>query len=287
MITTVICPTKWDEVGGPGSLAVADLQNVQALVFAQDLETHEKIARFLAALRKATRQASHGKKTQEVIDCDRNPADAAAEQAIAKALAGKISLEFEETPLIDVVAHLREVAKINILLDHRGLEDVGISSDTPVSLRVSEVTLRSALELLFDERDLAWTVHQGALWITTAQDVEYALATEIYPVPDLVVCRDESGELWDDYQTIIDIVRTIRPATWERGWASVRGASFGKAKVLVVTHAGPAHRQIAQLLKELRAVAQSRPDDGKPPLRKKRPPKPTPMPSKRTGEGFF
>ncbi len=51
MITSVVSPTSWDEVGGPGSMAQYLRPGV--LVISQTRSIHEEIATLLAALRKA------------------------------------------------------------------------------------------------------------------------------------------------------------------------------------------------------------------------------------------
>src|SRR4051812_41743438 len=55
-----------------------------------------------------------------------------AEAAIGKALASKVSLNFKETPLADVVAHLRKTQGINVQLDTKCLEESGIDSATAI-----------------------------------------------------------------------------------------------------------------------------------------------------------
>ena len=62
VITSSVAPDSWDEVGGPGSLAVAPFGHVNALVISQTYHIHRKIARLLEELRKVARQNREGKK---------------------------------------------------------------------------------------------------------------------------------------------------------------------------------------------------------------------------------
>lgn len=277
LIAAHVRPEKWERPWNCGAICPVVFDNVQVLVVSHVDFVHEEIARLLAASRKADRQAADDTNAQTVVSCNRTPGDLAAEKRIGEALTRKVTLKLEEMPLSQVVAHLAKIARTNIFLDHRGLADIGLGSDVPVSLRVDGVSVRSALELILDKFDLTWMIYKEVVLITTREEegAEDHMTTRIYPVPDLVVCRDESGELWDDYRRLIHVVQTIRPESWDElgGSGTVSGASFGKAKILVVTHSTSVHRRITKLLAELRDVARTHAGEGRPPLRARPPAK--------------
>ena len=82
-----------------------------------------------------------------------------------------------------------------------------------------------------------------------------------YDVADLVACRNAKGDLWDDYDTLVDVIsQTVEPCTWDHngGKASIIGATLGTAKVLVVVQSPDGHRGIARLLKAIRKVAEKK-----------------------------
>jgi len=198
-------------------------------------------------------------------------------KAIEKALDQPTRLEFIETPLYDVVDYLRERHGIQIMVDHRALDMVGIPSDTPITVNIRKLPLRSALDLMLREFDLTWTVHCDVLLITTPEEAETMMITKVYDVADLVVCRDKKGRLWDDYDTLIEVLQTtVDPMNWDivGGSGSADGGTFSTAKVLVVSQTYRTHQQIAALLKKLRRVARKHPGKRKPPLRKRPPPAP-------------
>ena len=64
------------------------------------------------------------------------------------------------------------------------------------------------------------------------------------------------------------ITKTIAPQSWDKVGApgSVAAGTYGSAKVLVVSQTDETHRQIANLLEEIRKVAQKNPSE-EPPLR--------------------
>ena len=180
-------------------------------------------------------------------------------------------MDFIETPLSDVIDNLKERHHIEIQLDNKALGDVGIGSDTPITRNLKGVSLRSALRLLLHELNLTYVILDEVLLITTPEEAESRLTTKVLDVSDLVVCRDKDDDLWDDYDTLIDVITTsTRPTTWDQvgGPGSITGASLGTAKVLIVSQTQDVHEEIASLLAEIREIAKKNPDE-EPPQRNK------------------
>jgi hypothetical protein len=116
------------------------------------------------------------------------PEPSAAEARILAALDEPTTLEFTETPLQDAIDYLKAKHKIEIQLDSRALEDVGVASDTPVTRHVSNIKLESALRLLLEDMDLAYRIEHEVLLITTQDKAEGpdGMITRTYPVGDLI-----------------------------------------------------------------------------------------------------
>jgi hypothetical protein len=188
-------------------------------------------------------------------------------KAIEDALAGPTEMVFVETPLQDVVDYLKERHRIEIKIDNKALSDVGIGTDSPVTIDVKGVSLRSALKLMLRELSLTWTIQDEVLMITTPEEADNYLTTQLYDVADLVVCRDDHDQLWDDYDTLIDIITsTVKSTTWDDvgGAGSINGATIGTAKVLVVSQTREVHEHIADLLAKIREIAKKTPNAGVP-----------------------
>jgi hypothetical protein len=195
----------------------------------------------------------------------------AGQAAIEEALSQPTQLEFIETPLSDVIEFLKDKHHIEIQLDNKALGDVGVGSDTPVTRNLRAVSLRSALNLMLKDLNLAWIISDEVLLITTPEEAESKLTTKAYDVSDLVVCRDNHDQLWDDYDTLIDtICSCVMPMTWDQvgGPGSIAGATLGTSKVLVVSQTDVVHEKIAKLLADIREVAKKSTDKG-PPQREK------------------
>jgi len=116
----------------------------------------------------------------------------AKEKEIDDALKSPTQLEFIETQLQDVVDFLKDYHDIEIQIDERALQEVGIPTDTPITKNLKGVSLRSALRLMLRELDLTYVIQDEVLLITTPEEAETKLTTKVYPVADLVLPIDNS-----------------------------------------------------------------------------------------------
>ena len=188
---------------------------------------------------------------------------------IEEALASATQLDFNEAPLQDVIDYLKTAKEIEIQIDKRVLEDVNVTSDTPVTINVKGIRLESALRLMLRnmQPELTYMIKNEVLLITTPDIANEELVTKLYPVGDLVACRDEHDAPWDDYDSLIDVITsTTKPTTWDVVGApgSVMGNTFGTAKILVVTQTREVHEELADLLAKIREIAKNNPNGGTP-----------------------
>jgi hypothetical protein len=106
---------------------------------------------------------------------------------IQQALEEPTELEFVETALGDVVGFLKDRHGIEIQLDLRALEAAGVASDTPVTIDLRGITLRSALRLLLRQLDLTYAVKDEVLLITTPEMAATMLESRVHRVTDIVL----------------------------------------------------------------------------------------------------
>ena len=107
------------------------------------------------------------------------------EEAIQKALARKSTFEFQDTPLTDVVDYLKDAFKIEIQIDTKMLSDQGTGTDSPVTIKAPNITLRAALKQILSPMELSWTIQDEVLLITTSDEAEAWFVTKVYAVDDL------------------------------------------------------------------------------------------------------
>jgi len=97
-----------------------------------------------------------------------------------------VTLEFIETPLSDIVSFLVELQRIPIHIAARPLADAGIETAQPVTFTARDLPLRSALDLMLADLDLAWTIRSGVLVVTSKEDADETLVLKTYDVSDLL-----------------------------------------------------------------------------------------------------
>ena len=142
LIHSIVQPTTWDEVGGPGSLASASAGKAHLLIISQTQEVHEEIAVLLAGLRQAEASTPGSKDACRSISLrKRTPAI----EKIVAALASPTQLEFVDKPLTGVVDYLKGRHHIDIQLDKKAMDEAGIGADVPATRNLKGVSLRLGL----------------------------------------------------------------------------------------------------------------------------------------------
>lgn len=179
-----------------------------------------------------------------------------ADQRIEDALNSPTVIEFIETPLEDVVDYLIEQHGIDIKIDRKAFDDIGMPTDIPITANLNNVSLRLALGGVLSDRGLTYAIANGVLVITTPEEAETSLlATRTYPIADLVLTSSHDGGEFADYELLIEmIVSTVAPQSWAQvgGPGDIAPLPFKDTHLLVVSQTLPVHHEIEQLLAGLR-----------------------------------
>ncbi len=195
---------------------------------------------------------------------------AEAEKRILTTLEAPTRVYAIEKPLQDVVDDLKKLHGIEIQIDTRSLEDVGIGSDTPITRNLKDTTLKSALRLMLRELDLTYVIHNEVLMITTPEEAECQLITRAYSVGDLIRYRDEKERQWVDFDTLIELTTsTVAPATWvdAGGSGSIDGTSMNESDLLVISQTREVLEEVEDLLANFRRMAPRKEGDPPPVMR--------------------
>ena len=265
LITTTISPESWQDVGGGGSIAIIDEKGIQAIAIFQTSRIHDEIEKLLAALRahipkktvEKDKNSVGGKsKVSETRAVVKSKSDKALseEETVRQALRKKVDLNFNETPLPEVVEQLKKLLQIEIQLHKRSLEDEGLDPETPISFQVSGISAASAMDLILRDLDLTYTIKDDFLLIlTTAAEEELSLNVKVYDVADLA--GDYGVYSSCDY-LIPAITSTIGPACWTTvgGEGSIDPFENAGMRVLVVGQTQRIQDDIKKLLSDLRKV---------------------------------
>lgn len=104
----------------------------------------------------------------------------------------RIPVDFTDTPLSSVVAYLETVSQLEIDVDWPSLELVGVNKDAPITLNLSKVQLRAALDRVLEKASVdttngaAWTIADGVINIASREVINRNKALVVYTVRDLL-----------------------------------------------------------------------------------------------------
>jgi hypothetical protein len=184
----------------------------------------------------------------------RSVREQAADRVIRQALQSRISVRYHEQRLGDIVSSLRQQLGINILLDERALDSVGVIPATLVTLEMTDVTFESVLEAMLKQLELSWMTRYESLVITTPEVTESNLQTRLYPVADLVLAEYEHV-IYEDEQILIDTIKSIvEPQSWDDVGGPGAIAYLPNSRALIISQTRPVHDHVEGLVTTLRKV---------------------------------
>jgi hypothetical protein len=211
-----------------------------------------------------------------------------AAKRIERELDKTCDVDFVESPLKDVVAYLQDMRGIPIVLKTKKLEEASVSPDTPITKQLHGISLRSVLNLILADLELAYVVRDEVLQITTPSDAQGATEIRIYDCRDILAMpaaikekvaaapAGDGGGMpgsrmggWGgprvsehEYraQQLMTIITTnIDPLTWRTETDSPITSGNGTISeyngLIVVTQTAQTHNKIERVLDMLREAA--------------------------------
>ena len=186
---------------------------------------------------------------------------------IREKLKDKISLDFADTPITDVVPFLQHVSGIKMKLDPDATGEDG----PLITLKVEDMPLENALDVMLRRlAKLDYVISDNGIFISTKGGLaEYEVRT--YDVHDLLMAKADGqlGDVAERRGLAIDLVTLIttivKPGTWQHAWVSINGelATIGAGKdaggvivcrddELIVKQTIAIHVEVAKLINSLR-----------------------------------
>jgi hypothetical protein len=208
------------------------------LVVLQSESVHIEIRRLLKALAAAA-DTKHAQSRAFLVM-------SAADQRLLPALNHRVTVEFNKTPLSDVVAHLKKLTGAAIHVDEDTMRELRILPDEPVTLHVRNVTLHSALSLMLQPLGCTFVVRDGVLVVTTESDAqqEETVLTGVYVVQDLLEDNDN--------YSLIQLVVDSTSGPWEESGASLGMGVRSMPGLMIVRRELRLQLEVAMVLHELR-----------------------------------
>jgi hypothetical protein len=110
----------------------------------------------------------------------------AEDKAIMKALNSPVSVDFKGTGIEQVVQYLSGATKQPIMLDRAALSEAQVSYDTPVTVKLEGVALRTVLKRILSDLGLAYVIKDQSLQITSSVRAKETMITRTYYMGDLL-----------------------------------------------------------------------------------------------------
>jgi hypothetical protein len=250
LVISTVSPANWQSFGGGGSIGFANGN----MVVAQTDEVHTQVAELLSEL-EAARGVNPANLNGDGATMIRN--SSAAEKQIERSLDAPVVMDYNNTPLKDVVDSLQSQLGIPMQLDTKSLTDAGVTGDTPVTFAIKGVPAREALRLCLAEKDLDFVIEDEVLVITTTDFSKTKTLTAVLPVGDLVSSPGAATGN-GSYDSLVDAIRsTIQPPSWNNRGGVGSILPFPVCKALVVSQTEPILREIEGLMRTLRASAKN------------------------------
>ena len=126
---------------------------------------------------------NHGKR----LGFEAAPVKSEKERDIEHRLTTPVTMNFSDAPLHQVVDDLRATQGMNIYVDQQALDAENVSLEHPVSIKLDQVSLKSALNLILKSVHLTYIIKDEVLQITTESQAKGKLLMVTYQVADLVI----------------------------------------------------------------------------------------------------
>jgi hypothetical protein len=239
LLSCVISPTTWPDVGGPPPIHAYRLGNRWVLVFPQMVSVHREVEQLLAMLR----SFKESKKTM--------PSPTPLERRVSKALDSPASIVVTGLTVKSLAQKIREACRIPVFVDSKALEEAEITlAQKLVYDGVAEdVRLSTVLKHCLRNVGVVAVPHDGVLWITPPTRAELMQELRVYDVSDLE--QDVDIESLENL-----LISGVHTTSWGiiGGPGVLKPYRLGATTVFVVRQTHQAHCEIIALLAKLRAA---------------------------------
>jgi uncharacterized membrane protein YgcG len=101
------------------------------------------------------------------------------------------SLNLSNVSFGDSIEFLRDITGLNINVNWKQLELLHVTKETPVNVRLRQISTRRALSLILAEAGgatpLTYYIDEGVIEITTQEAADTKMVTRVYDVSDLIL----------------------------------------------------------------------------------------------------
>lgn len=115
------------------------------------------------------------------------------DRQVEQQLAQEVPVDFEANTLANVVDYFRNITGMNIAVNWQALQATGVTQDTPITLKLRNVPVRKALQLVLEQATLStldpitYSVDEGIVRISTQADLQRTTVVRVFDIRDLLV----------------------------------------------------------------------------------------------------
>lgn len=113
-------------------------------------------------------------------------------------LTRRLTAEFIETPLPDVLQFLADMSDVQIFINRKAIENEGLPLDTPITINLKNVRLEMLLDLILEQASsdggLTYVERDGILIVSTMTNLEGASEVRVYNCRDLLSMAGPKSE---------------------------------------------------------------------------------------------
>jgi type II secretory pathway component GspD/PulD (secretin) len=186
------------------------------------------------------------------------------ERKIESKLHTKVTLNFTDAPLKQIIDDLRGWENINIYVDQLTLDQEGVSLERPVSVKLENVSLKSALNLILRQVHLTYIIKDEVLQITSESATRGRMQRVTYQVGDLIIpipnsfgnasIRESNATQTREEQLIKLITKTVEPRSWSDQGGVGTIDYHPLTKSLVINQTPDVQEQVLDMLNSLRRL---------------------------------
>lgn len=178
LLTTVISPESWPEVGGPAPIELLP----GMIAFSHTPHVHQEIAQVLFDMERIVTTPRQQRPAEAPLNRERR-----AEAQFRKQLRKPVSIDVRQQPLAEVLKLLARNHNLPLWLDEQNCRYEGVSLDAPITAQLSDVSLKDCLSSILSPLKLKAVYDSEYLRVTTEIVAnEELLTVRVYDVVDLL-----------------------------------------------------------------------------------------------------
>jgi hypothetical protein len=139
----------------------------------------------------------------------------AKEESIFRSLNSSMTVRLKNAPFNGVIDYLQTKTGLNFVIDPAALKEADVSSESPVSIDVKDVSVRTILHKVLGDVGLTYVIRNEAIMVVTPGMAKRMMVTRTYYIRDLLPNDWGFFSAVQAAQLIDMIQSTVEPQSWK------------------------------------------------------------------------